>query len=106
MWSLDLRKRIASAGVERQINGVELDGDPFPALNNVKWPALDGNDVVGKVTSAIYSPRLQKNIGYCWLPKSKSGMGSTVAVDTEWGRRMALVVEMPFVDPDKRIPVA
>ena len=104
--SIAALKRIASAGVERQINGVELDGDPFPALNNVKWPALDGNDVVGKVTSAIYSPRLQMNIGYCWLPKSKSAMGSTVAVDTEWGRRMATVVEMPFVDPDKRIPVA
>jgi glycine cleavage system aminomethyltransferase T len=104
--SIDALKRIASAGVDRQINGVELDGDPFPALNNVKWPALDGDDVVGKVTSAIYSPRLQKNIGYCWLPKGKSGMGSTVAVDTEWGRRMATVVEMPFVDPDKRIPVS
>jgi glycine cleavage system aminomethyltransferase T len=99
-------KRIAGAGVERQINGVELDGDPFPALNNVKWPALDGDSVVGKVTSAIYSPRLQRNIGYCWLPKARSAMGSTVAVDTEWGRRMATVVEMPFVDPDKRIPVS
>ena len=103
--SIAALKRIASAGVERQINGVELDGDPFPALNNVKWPALDGSDVVGKVTSAIYSPRLEKNIGYCWLPKAKSSMGSAVAVDTEWGRRMATVVEMPFVDPNKRIPV-
>jgi glycine cleavage system aminomethyltransferase T len=104
--SMAALKRIASAGVQRQINGVEIDGDPFPALNNVKWPALDGDTVVGKVTSAIYSPRLQKNIGYCWLPKGKSAMGSTVAVDTEWGRRMGTVVEIPFVDPDKRIPVA
>ena len=104
--SIAALKRIASAGVERQINGVEIDGEPFPALNNVKWAALDGDTVVGKVTSAIYSPRLQMNIGYCWLPKGKSSMGSTVAVETEWGRRMATVVEMPFVDPDKRIPVA
>jgi glycine cleavage system aminomethyltransferase T len=104
--SIAALKRIASAGVQRQINGIEIDGDPFPALNNVKWPALDGDAVVGKVTSAIYSPRLQKNIGYCWLPKGKSAMGSTVAVDTEWGRRMGTVVEIPFVDPDKRIPVA
>jgi glycine cleavage system aminomethyltransferase T len=104
--SIPALKRIASAGVERQINGVELDGDPFPALNNVKWAALDGDAVVGKVTSAIYSPRLERNIGYCWLPRTKSSMGSTVAVETEWGRRMATVVEMPFVDPDKRIPVA
>jgi glycine cleavage system aminomethyltransferase T len=99
-------RKIAANGVERQINGVEFDGDPFPALNNVKWPATSGGEVVGKVTSAIYSPRLKKNIGYCWLPTSQSSMGSTVQVETEWGERTATVVEMPFVDPNKRIPVS
>ena len=104
--SIAALKRIASAGVERQINGVELDGDPFPALNNVKWAASNGGQVVGKVTSAIYSPRLKKNIGYCWLPTSQSSIGSTVQVETEWGQRTATVVEMPFVDPNKTIPVS
>jgi aminomethyltransferase len=99
-------RKIAANGVERQINGVEFDGDSFPALNNVKWPAKDGDVVVGKVTSAIYSPRLEKNIGYCWLPTSSSSMGSMVQVETEWGTRTATVVEMPFVDPNKRIPVS
>ena len=74
--SIAALKRIASAGVDRQINGVEIDGDPFPALNNVKWPALDGDSVVGKVTSAIYSPRLERNIGYCWLPTEKAAKSS------------------------------
>ena len=99
-------RRIASDGVGRKINGVTFDGDPFPALNNVKWPARDGGSVVGKVTSAIYSPRLQQNIGYCWLPATSSTKGTTVEVDTEWGSRSATVVDMPFVDPDKRIPVS
>jgi len=62
--------------------------------------------VVGKVTSAIYSPRLKKNIGYCWLPTGLSSIGSTVQVETEWGERTATVVEMPFVDPNKTIPVS
>jgi glycine cleavage system aminomethyltransferase T len=104
--SIAALKKIEANGVERKINGVELDGDPFPALNNVKWPAMDGDVRVGKVTSAIYSPRLGKNIGYCWLPAGSSKVGSTVQVDTEWGRRIATVVEMPFVDPDKKIPVS
>jgi glycine cleavage system aminomethyltransferase T len=104
--SIAALRRIESGGVERNINGVELDGDPFPALNNVKWDAFDGDARVGKVTSAIYSPRLQKNIGYCWLPAGMSTAGSTVEVDTEWGRRTATVVEMPFVDPNKTIPVS
>jgi glycine cleavage system aminomethyltransferase T len=99
-------RKIEANGVERKINGVEFDGDPFPALNNVKWAASNGGQVVGKVTSAIYSPRLKKNIGYCWLPTSQSSMGSTVQVETEWGQRTATVVEMPFVDPNKTIPIS
>jgi aminomethyltransferase len=104
--SIAALKKIEANGVERRITGVELDGDPFPALNNVKWAARDDSGVVGKVTSAIYSPRLKKNIGYCWLPSSASSMGATVEVDTEWGTRTATVVEMPFVDPNKEIPVS
>jgi len=99
-------KTIKANGVTRRINGVELDGDPFPALNNVKWPASSGGAKVGKVTSAIYSPRLQKNIGYCWLPSELSALGTKVKVQTEWGERTATVVEMPFVDPNKRIPIS
>ncbi|MBA3362940.1 MAG: glycine cleavage system protein T, partial [Actinobacteria bacterium] len=90
----------------RRINGVEFDGDPFPELNNVRWPALDGGEVIGKVTSAIHSPRLGKNIGYCWLPTDRATEGESVRVGTEWGERTATVVPMPFVDPDKAIPVS
>jgi glycine cleavage system aminomethyltransferase T len=97
---------IRERGVERRLNGVELDGDPFPDLNNVKWPASSDGALVGKVTSAIYSPRLEKNIGYCWLPTALSDVGTTVSVETEWGERSATVVEMPFVDPSKQIPVS
>jgi aminomethyltransferase len=86
---------------------VELDGDPFPELNNVKWPALDDSgSQIGKVTSAIHSPRLGKNIGYCWLPIERAGEGTEVTVSTEWGSRTATVVPMPFVDPEKTIPVS
>jgi aminomethyltransferase len=104
--SIAALKRIRDAGPARRIVGVELDGDPFPALNNVKWEATIGGARVGKVTSAIYSPRLGKNIGYCWLPTAHANLGQTVTVDTEWGTRTATVVPMPFVDPEKTIPVS
>jgi aminomethyltransferase len=97
---------IQQRGVERRINGLEMDGDPFPELNNVKWRVVDGGGVIGKVTSAIYSPRLGKNIGYAWLPTSRSNPGETVTVQTEWGERTGTVAEMPFVDPSKQIPVS
>jgi len=104
--SIAALKRIREAGPTRRINGVELDGEPFPGLNNVKWDASIDGAHVGKVTSAIYSPRLRKNIGYCWLPADKSTEGQKVTVETEWGTRTATVVAMPFVDPKKTIPVS
>jgi glycine cleavage system aminomethyltransferase T len=104
--SIAALRRIRDTGVARRINGVEFDGAAFPELNNVKWPAFEGEEQVGKVTSAIHSPRLGKNIGYCWLPADRSSEGESVTVETEWGGRTATVVPMPFVDPDKTIPVS
>jgi aminomethyltransferase len=97
---------IQERGVGRRINGLEMDGDPFPELNNVKWPVEDGGQTVGRVTSAIHSPRLGKNIGYAWLPTDRSRLGQTFTVRTEWGERTGTVTEMPFVDPSKQIPVS
>jgi aminomethyltransferase len=104
--SLAALRRIREEGVQRRIVGVELDGDPVPALNNVTWPVSDDSGVVGKVTSAIYSPRLEKNIGFAWVPADRSANGTTFRVDSEWGSRSATVVDMPFVDPKKQIPVS
>jgi aminomethyltransferase len=104
--SIGALRRIKADGVRRRIVGVELDGEPFPELNNTKWPARRAGEVVGKVTSAIWSPRLEMNIGYCWLPIELAGEGTVVDVETEWGARGGTVVPMPFVDPEKRIPVS
>ena len=104
--SIAALRRIQAQGVARRLVGVEIDGDPFPALNNTKWPASHGGSVVGKVTSAIYSPRLRRNIGYCWVPVQLAAAGTELSVATEWGQRGARVVPMPFVDPEKRIPVS
>jgi glycine cleavage system aminomethyltransferase T len=104
--SLAALRRIREAGVTRRLNGVELDGAPFPELNNVKWPIEADGARIGKVTSAIYSPRLKQNIGYAWLPADRSEIGTRVSVATEWGVRQATVVEKPFIDPAKAIPVS
>jgi aminomethyltransferase len=104
--SIAALRRIRDAGVSQRINGVEMDGDPFPGLNNVKWAVTDGGSRIGKVTSAIYSPRLERNIGFAWLPTERSELGQRVTVESEWGTRGGTVVEMPFVDPNKQIPVS
>jgi aminomethyltransferase len=104
--SMAALRRIREEGVTRRIVGVEIDGEPFPALNNVRWPVSSGGDQVGLVTSAIHSPRLGANIGFAWVPVDRSAPGTELDVSSEWGERRATVVEMPFVDPSKSIPVS
>ena len=58
------------------------------------------------MTSAFHSPRLERNIGYGWVPAELAATGTRLDVETEWGPRAATVVPMPFVDPEKTIPVS
>ena len=104
--SLGALRRIQAEGVTRRIVGVEVDGAPFEALNTTKWPVVDGAERIGKVTSAIHSPRLGKNIGFAWVPTGRAAAGAKLTIQTEWGTRNGVVVEMPFVDPNKQIPVS
>jgi len=72
-------------------------------MNATKWP-VHGDGADGTVTSAIYSPRLERNIGYAWLPVEHTEPGTRISVETPGGTRDATVVPMPFVDPGKQIP--
>jgi len=99
----DALRRIKSGGIRRKIVGVEIAGERLD-MNQSKWPVEAEGRPVGKVTSAIYSPRLEKNIGYAWVPVELSQVGTELTVETPVGARGASVVSMPFVDPGKQIP--
>jgi aminomethyltransferase len=97
-------RRIKSEGVTRRIVGVEIAGDRLE-MNSTRWPVeIDGQRDAGTVTSAIHSPRLDKNIGFAWVPAERSAEGTELVVHTSSGKRDATVVPMPFVDPRKHIP--
>ena len=60
---------------------------------------------MGRITSAIYSPRLKKNIGYSMVPTQQAELGTRLTVSIpDAGEREATVVPKPFVDPEKAIP--
>ena len=100
----DALRRIAADGVRRRLVGVEIDGDRL-SFNSEKWP-VSGADgaALGMVTSALFSPRLERNIGYAWVPIEHAANGTSLVVTTPTERRRATVVPMPFVDPTKEIP--
>lgn len=102
--SLPALRKIRERGVSRKLVGVEIGGRPLPELNFTKWGVFKDGKKVGKVTSAVYSPRLKKNIGYAWLPVELAELGNKVDVETPHGQVTAQVVKMPFVDPAKEIP--
>jgi aminomethyltransferase len=83
---------------------LEIHGDPLPAWPEEYWPVHQNGNEIGHITAAVYSPGLEKNIGYSLLPKAHATLGNQVAIETPWGRAEATVVRKPFVDPKKDIP--
>ena len=99
----DALKRIKQEGVKQKLVGIRIEGERIE-FNDTKWPVSVDGDAVGKVTSAIYSPRFG-NIGYAWVPVALSALGTDLVVNhPEHGDMPATVVEKPFVDPTKEIP--
>ena len=100
----DALLRIRNEGVRRKLAGIEIEGGRIE-FNASKWPVSAGGKVVGRVTSAIWSPRLKKNIGYAMMPIAHTALGTTLTVNIPGaGTRKATVVPRPFVDPKKEIP--
>ena len=96
-------KTIHKKGVLRQLIGIELDGAPLTGPNTTFWQISAGDQVVGKVTSAVYSPRLQKNIALAMVSTSHTDIGTELAIDTKATIRNAVVCEKPFFDPKKKL---
>ena len=102
--------RIASEGVDRKLVGIDIGGAPMTdegALNDL-WPVRDpgGSAPIGRVTAGAWSPRLERNVGYAWVPASHLAAGTDLVVDSSTGERPTTVVDLPFVDPEKKIPAA
>jgi glycine cleavage system aminomethyltransferase T len=95
-------KTIHADGVKQKLAGVELSGAPL-SYNETPWPVLDGDSPIGKLTSCVYSPRLEKNIGYVLVETDYLDLGTQFHVETSDGVRLATVVPMPFFDPGKEL---
>ena len=100
----DALARIRAVGVARRLVGIEISGRPLE-MNATQWPVHSDEEPVGHVTSAVFSPRLQKNIGYAMLPAARATIGTKLLVGIPGvGERKARVAELPFIDQKKAIP--
>jgi len=62
------------------------------------------SEQIGRVTDAVWSPKLEKNIGYAWVPIDLAGPGNVLDVESENGHLQVTTATIPFVDPRKEVP--
>jgi aminomethyltransferase len=96
-------QQIKETGVSRRQVGLLIDGAPLTGPNTTFWPIHRGGAVIGKVTSAIHSPRLMQNIALGMVAIDHTAIGTKVEVSTGQGTLTATVVDRPFYDPKKTL---
>ena len=95
---------IQNKGIKRQQIGLEIEGDSLTGPNTIFWEIFCDDKIIGKVTSAVFSPRLEKNIALAMVDKNFSKIGLKLSVEINGVLRDAIIVEKPFFDPKKALP--
>ncbi len=92
----DALQEIAQSGVERLMRGVLFDGGPVQTVA-APLPVFVGDQQVGQVTSGIWSPRLQRNVGLSMIERGYWDAGQDIEVrDTAGVDRPGSVSLLPF----------
>ena len=99
-------RKIKQEGPMRKQVGLVLDCAPLTGPNTTFWAIQQDGTTIGKVTSAVYSPRLKQNIALAMIATNAAIMGAKVEVLTNSGAVKATMVERPFYDPKKQIAAA
>ena len=96
-------KKIKEDGIKRKQIGLEIKNNPLKAPNTTFWNILHDGKNVGKVTSAVYSPRLKKNIALAMVDIEFAKIDGELNVEIDGLLVNSIVVEKPFFDPKKQI---
>ncbi|MEM9775780.1 MAG: glycine cleavage T C-terminal barrel domain-containing protein [Chloroflexota bacterium] len=96
-------RKIKADGINQLFVGVEIDGPKLASPNGKHWTIFVDDKSIGKITSAVYSPRLEKNIGLAMMNIEHSDLGTRGSAELPDGMRQITVVPKPFFDPEKKI---
>jgi aminomethyltransferase len=99
----DALKKIKQEGIKRKQVGLELNCAALKGPNTTFWPVYNNDDKIGKVTSAVYSPRLKKNIALAMIDINYAELNNKFKVLDGANEINCFVVEIPFFDPKKKI---
>ena len=96
-------QKIRHQGITRKHVGLLISGPAMTGSNTRFWALEKDGQWVGKVTSAVYSPRLEKNIALAMVDADVAALGTEYQVIKQSGNETATVVEKPFFDPNKKL---
>jgi len=99
----DALQKINTDGIKRKQVGIILDCDPLTGPNTTFWEITKDNQLIGKITSAVYSPRLKQNIALAMVTINNSELGTILNVKMNDKIVKATIVEIPFYDPKKKL---
>ena len=95
--------KIDKQGIKRKQVGLFLNTDRMNGPNTRFWDVMVDNKNVGKVTSAVFSPRLKKNIALAMINIEYSNLNQELIINDGKNRFQAVVVKKPFYDPNKSL---
>ncbi|MBY0380630.1 MAG: (2Fe-2S)-binding protein [Xanthobacteraceae bacterium] len=89
-------------GITRQLIGFTLS-DPAAPCPKENHLIIENGNIIGRITSAVQSPSLNKVIGLAYVPPERSSVGSSFSIRIDGGRMVqAKVIPTPFYDPDNK----
>ena len=86
--------RTRSEGPRRKLVALRMDEER--AVPRPECPILDGESVVGVVTSGTFSPTLQRGIGLGYIPSELADPDTAIAVDVRGRTRTAHTARKPL----------
>ena len=94
---------IKKNGAKNKQIGLVIECDPLQNPNNEFWDIINNNKKIGKVTSAVYSPRLEKNIALAIIESKYAKIGSRFKIGINDAFINCEQVSLPFYDPKKSL---
>ena len=94
---------IKKNGAKNKQIGLVIECDPLQNPNNEFWDIINNNKKIGKVTSAVYSPRLEKNIALAIIESKYAKIGSRFKIVINDAFINCEQVSLPFYDPKKSL---
>lgn len=98
----DALRREATEGPTKQIRSLSIQGDPQPPCTG-KWPVFQGDQYVGDVTSAAWSPNFDTIVALGMVNAGYWDDGTQLEVQTPHGMRIATVHERSFTERSRLI---